>query len=62
MNETQQDRDDREAAEHDAAMNEFHQQAREALLASRIRPLTPDEIHAISWWGHFGITEKEIRL
>lgn len=50
-----------QAAYH-ADMLAFQQAAREALIASLQRPLTPDEVSAISWFAGLGvITQQEIR-
>ncbi len=61
MNETQQDRDDRDAAMHYADMQKFEELARDALIASASRPLTAEERATLAWAAHIQI-EKEIRL
>lgn len=43
--------DDQEA-QHHADMLAFQKQAEDALQASLIRPLTPDEVAALAWAAH----------
>lgn len=43
--------DDGAQAAHDADMKAFEQEAREALKASLTRPLTPNEVSAISFFA-----------
>jgi hypothetical protein len=43
--------DDGAQAAHDADMKAFEQEAREALIASLTRPLTPNEVSAISFFA-----------
>lgn len=52
MNETDQDRDDKDAAMFYADLVAFQQQAEEALKASLSRPLQPVEVAAIAWLAH----------
>jgi hypothetical protein len=49
MNETQQDRDDRDMAMHYADMLAFEKEAEDALKAAAVRALTPNEIAALAW-------------
>lgn len=59
MNETNQDRDDREASEWHAAMLEIQREATDALQASLVRPLTPDEVAALAWVAHIPYPQEK---
>ena len=52
MNETDQDREDKDAAMFYADMLAFQKQAEDALKASLTRPLQPVEAAAIAWLAH----------
>lgn len=52
MTESEQDRADRDWAQYHADMQAFEKEAHDALKASLVRPLTPDEVAAIAWVAH----------
>jgi hypothetical protein len=57
MNETQQDRDDRDAAAFHADQLQFIREAEDALHAALIRPLTADEVAALAFVARIPIQE-----
>jgi hypothetical protein len=60
MNESEQDREDRDMAMLFADQQAFEEQARDALRAARFRALNADEIAALAWAARIPFP-KEIR-
>jgi hypothetical protein len=57
VTETDQDRQDREQAEMNQAMEEIYQKAAEALKVAAPH-LTPDQLAALAWCAHLSNPEK----